>query len=79
MLFGEGSGKMKKIWIPITFILIGIMCMISYAIIGAHIDSQGILVEPFFLIPTGYFFLTLGILLFILIMIFKRKTSLKKQ
>ena len=35
--------------------------LIIYKAISSHVDNEGILVEPFFLIPFGYLFLFIGI------------------
>ncbi|MFL2700126.1 MAG: DUF3955 domain-containing protein [Gammaproteobacteria bacterium] len=38
------------------------LCHISYLAIGSEVDSNGYLLEPFGLIPTGYFFYLIGII-----------------
>lgn len=53
---------MKKIIRFIPFILTAI-CFISYNIKGSYIDSNGFLIEPFFLIPLAYIFFFIGIIL----------------
>lgn len=51
---------MKKSIYILPFI-IGASCFIGSSIIGSTINSDGILVEPFyFLIPVGYIFLIIG-------------------
>lgn len=52
---------MKKFIIPILLTVIGISCLSAFAIIGSHIDSSGILQEPFALLPIGYAFLLVGL------------------
>ena len=46
-----------------TLILLGFICLIAFDIIGSEVDSDGKLVEPFFLIPISWLcFITGGIL-----------------
>ena len=52
----------KKFLILIPFI-IGIGCMVAYSIIGSEIATDGTLLEPFYLIPMGYLFFAIGIIL----------------
>jgi hypothetical protein len=42
-------------------------CLITYNIIGSHLDSSGLLIEPFFLIPLGWFFFLSGVTLTIMV------------
>ncbi|MBI9110669.1 DUF3955 domain-containing protein [Maridesulfovibrio ferrireducens] len=44
------------------FICVSIACAIAFNTIGSTIDSEGILHEPFALIPIGWLFFLLGIL-----------------
>lgn len=37
-------------------------CALGYAALGAHVDAQGFLHEPFALIPLGYLFAATGTL-----------------
>ena len=37
-------------------------CLIGYNIIGSEVLSDGTLVEPFYLIPTAWLFLFIGII-----------------
>ncbi len=43
-----------------VLMLLGFMCFVIKALSVEYIDSQGILHESFFLIPTGYLFLFTG-------------------
>lgn len=52
---------MKKIMIGFAMIGIGVSFMFTYSLIGSEIDANGVLHEPFFLIPIGYLFIFLGI------------------
>ncbi|UKS24118.1 DUF3955 domain-containing protein [Paenibacillus sp. HWE-109] len=71
----------KKYLLASSPILIGVICMISYFMIGSEVNPDGILIEPFFLIPLRYLFVTGGIvaLLFVAISsVFQRKANLIK-
>ncbi len=57
-------------------IVISICCFLVYSLVGSSITEDGALVEPFGLIPIGYLFLVIGIILVIIIkfrMFYKRK------
>lgn len=59
-LVNDGSEvkKAKFNLLSIIFLTLGAMCFLTKALIGQpKIDSNGILYEPFFLIPIGYLFL----------------------
>lgn len=43
--------------------LFSILCFGAFALTGSSVDAQGFLHEPFFLVPTGYFFIGLCLLL----------------
>ena len=46
---------MKKYSVSFLFIIMGIVFFISSAMVGSHLDSNGMLIEPaFFCIPLGY-------------------------
>ena len=54
---------MKKGYIiSLIFIFIAVGCGTAYNIIGSSVDENGILHEAFGLIPIGYLFLFLGII-----------------
>ena len=44
----------------IASLVLGIGCFVLFEIIGSTVDSNGILHEPFFLIPFGYLFIIIG-------------------
>jgi len=59
-----------------TPILLGVLCIIIYGMIGSRVESDGTLVESFFLIPISYLLVFSGIisLLFVRISsVLKRK------
>ena len=59
---------MKKIYlIPAIPFVLGAICFFVYTIIGAHVATDGTLIEPFFLIPIGWLFIILGIFLGIIV------------
>ena len=64
-LVKDGS-EMRKIkftlYTTIIMILAGIGCFLLSSIIGSTIDANGMLHEPFFLIPIGYLFLLIGMI-----------------
>ncbi|PPR08678.1 MAG: hypothetical protein CFH44_00822 [Proteobacteria bacterium] len=51
--------------ISAIFIILGLICAIAFNSIGQTIDENGILHEPFGLIPLSYIFISLGFLLYI--------------
>ena len=54
---------MKKKFLVLIPFIIGIGCMIAYNIIGSEVAPDGRLVEPFYLIPMGFLFVAIGIVL----------------
>ncbi len=63
-LVKDGS-EMRKIkitlYVTLVMILAGVGCFLLFSMIGSYLDSDGILHEPFFLVPIGYLFLLLGL------------------
>ena len=45
------------------FTVLGVISLISFQLIGSYVDSQGYLHEPFGLLPIGFLFIFMGILL----------------
>ncbi|MCH7373177.1 DUF3955 domain-containing protein [Aeromonas sp. MR16] len=45
------------------FTALGVISLISFQLIGSYVDSQGYLHEPFGLLPIGFLFIFMGILL----------------
>lgn len=54
---------MKKYLLALIPFIAGIGCWLAYAIIGSEVAPDGTLLEPFFLIPFGYLFTAIGMLL----------------
>lgn len=65
----------KRYLIAIMPIIIGIGCAIAYASIGSYVATNGTLVEPFFLIPVGAFLILLGIILGIILRVWREILS----
>lgn len=71
----------KKYLIAIIPFILGIACFIIYSIIGSHVDTDGMLIEPFFLIPIGILCTSIGILsviIFASIPLFHKKQKKRK-
>lgn len=67
----------KKYLLASTPIFLGVICMISYFMIGSRVEPDGTLVEPFFLLPLSYLFVFSGIiaLLFVTTISVFKKTN----
>ncbi len=63
---------MKKYLIPIIFLSLGIICALTYTIIGSKIAPDGTLIEPFALIPICYLFIILSVMLSLVIFIYSK-------
>ncbi|MED3689823.1 DUF3955 domain-containing protein [Peribacillus butanolivorans] len=57
----------KKYLLASTPIFLGVICMISYFMIGSRVEPDGTLVEPFFLMPLSYLFVFIGIIAFLFV------------
>ena len=68
---------MKKL-IPnrtsMTLCIIGLLCLLAYALIGSHIDDDGTLIEPFGLIALFWLFEILAITAYV-VQLIKSSTS----
>lgn len=53
---------MKRYLFSLISFIIGIGCMLAFNIIGSEIAPDGMLVEPFFLIPMGFLFVFIGVI-----------------
>lgn len=56
--------KKSKIFLYMMFseFFLGIICFLLSRVIGSNVDGNGILHEPFFLIPLGYLFFIIGLI-----------------
>lgn len=52
---------MKKYILILIPFLISVGCFLTYTLIGSKITENGTLIEPFFLIPIGWFFFLITI------------------
>ena len=53
---------LKKI--TILLFIIGLLCLLAFNLIGSTVDAQGVLHEPFGLIPIGFLLIVLGVVLY---------------
>lgn len=53
---------MKKYLFTITPFILGVVCFVSYNIIGSEIAPDGTIIEPFGLIPIGFLLISLSII-----------------
>lgn len=58
---------MKKYFIAFIPVIAGIICWVTYSIIGSEVAPDGTLLEPFFLIPIGFLLIACGILIAVVI------------
>lgn len=59
--------------------LITIGCLVAYNIIGSRVLANGILDEPFFLIPIAWFFFFVGVLIALIQLILYLKMKFFKN
>jgi hypothetical protein len=55
--------KLVSIRVSVVLIGIGLLCFFGFWVIGSEIDAQGYLREPFALIPLGWLFIFVGVLM----------------
>lgn len=57
----EGTEMKHKLSLgSLILIIMGVSCFIAFKLMGSEVDSQGVLQEPFFLLPIGSLFVVLG-------------------
>lgn len=64
-LVKDGSEMKRAKWnlyFSLSMIVAGIISFLLFRLIGSTVDSNGYLQEPFFLVPTGYLFLLVGLI-----------------
>jgi hypothetical protein len=49
------------------------MCFVSFELIGSEVDENGFINEPFALLPIGFIFICLSMVLFIVFALIKKK------
>ena len=64
-------------WISIAYIIIAISCIPIYNFIGVTVDENGVLHEPFFLVPLGIVTFLAGLIIGIIALFSQAKE--KKQ
>ncbi len=52
--------------LPEALIFLGFASLLAKSLIGSHVDEEGWLHEPFFLIPTGFFLVAIGVVSWVL-------------
>ena len=62
-----------KYKIATTLLVFGIMCFVSFELIGGEVDENGVINEPFSLLPIGFTFICLSMVLFIVFALIKKK------
>ncbi|TKT81481.1 DUF3955 domain-containing protein [Aquamicrobium sp. LC103] len=69
--------KAHRVWwiVSATLLGFGIACFIALSLIGAYVDDEGILREPFALIPIGYLLSFAGVLGVLLRIVLNRLQS----
>lgn len=49
-------------WLGVLLFIGAVVCIVAFNMIGSEVDSQGMLHEPFFLIPLFWLFLTFSLI-----------------
>lgn len=62
----------KSFKIATVFLSVGIICLVLFELIGSKVEKDGILNEPFFLIPVGSVMVLISVMLYLLFA-FKKK------
>lgn len=72
--------QIKKYGVPLVGLCFGLFCLVRYQMIGSYVAADGLLVEPFYLIPLGYLGLMTAVVSFLVIAL-KTKTHkmIKKE
>ena len=56
------EGRALKHW-SLVLLGLGLACLVAFRLIGSEVDADGVLREPFALIPIGWFSISLGLIL----------------
>ena len=62
-----------KYKIATSLLIFGIICFVSFYLIGSEVDENGYLHEPFFLLPVGFICIFLSMILYVVFAIAKKK------
>ena len=63
----------NKYKIATSLLIFGIICFVSFYLIGSEVDENGYLKEPFALLPIGFISICLSMVLFIVFALIKKK------
>ncbi|MEZ8285452.1 hypothetical protein BCU17_10990 [Vibrio splendidus] len=66
---------LRKYKISFLFCISGLLCFIAYNTIGSYVDKNGLLVEPFGLIPLFWIFELLALVASIVTFVKNRKVQ----
>ena len=55
-------GRALKHW-SLALLVLGFSCLLAFRLIGSDVDAEGMLREPFGLVPIGWFSISLGLIL----------------
>ncbi|MEZ9764268.1 hypothetical protein BH581_21775 [Vibrio splendidus] len=66
---------LRKYKISFLFCISGLLCFIAYNTIGSYVDENGLLVEPFGLIPLFWIFELLALVASIVTFVKNRKVQ----
>ncbi|MBB6713878.1 DUF3955 domain-containing protein [Clostridium gasigenes] len=69
---------MKKYILALIPFIIGVGCFIAFSIIGSEVAADGTLVEPFALLPIGFLFLAISIIIATVVSISAFRLNTKK-
>lgn len=72
----KDSSEVKKAkinMVSVILFLLGVLSLTAKSIIGAKVGNDGVLQEPFVLLPLGYLLVAVGIIIFIVTLIKNRK------
>lgn len=64
---------LRKYKTSFLFCVSGLLCSIAYNTIGSYVDENGVLVEPFGLIPLFWLFELLALLALVVVFVRHRK------
>ena len=62
-----------KYKIATSLLVFGIICFVSFYLIGSEVDENGYINEPFFLLPIGFICICLSMKLYVVFAIAKKK------
>ncbi len=63
---------LKKYRFGFSCITLGLFCFFVFQLEDSYVDTNGILIEPFALIPVGWIFLIIGLISFLFILLKKK-------